>query len=163
MRKIKVNLFDPSSIDNAVNLLRDYARKVRRAESRIEKELAILGAEVVDIQYSIIPYQDYEVNYYRTSEGYVIEAVGDSVVFLEFGTGQDTDSAYGSSEGFTFVEPGMWSQTWGKGQYKPGIHERWRHEGKVYTGTESVKGFYFAKREMRDQAVKIIRKVLKEL
>ena len=158
--KLNVNVFDTKSIESAVSELKHYSKRLRKAEDIICEELIKIGAEVIDVQYSMTG-EEYDLMYQKTEDGYVLMALGDNVMFLEFGTGVMTASDYGESLGLTIVEPGMWSQTEGRGFFRPG-HEYWYWHRHKYTGTIATKGFLFATQEMKEQAERIVKRVIKK-
>lgn len=159
--KIQINISDPDSIDKAIQKIKDYRESFKAKVNEIVSRLTELGAQVVDYQYSGLLDQEYEVTCIVKGNHSMIIAEGDSVMFLEFGTGVDTDSEYGESEGFTIVEKGMWSQTWGKGQFVPNEHEHWYYRDVKYEGTKPTYGFMFASKEIKEQGVEIAKKVFR--
>lgn len=137
------------SINNAIRQVQAYNTK-KMLESACNK-IGEMGKEIVEGYFSIC-----KVSGTPTEDGYVIIAEGPQVMFIEFGTGQFTESEYGRSLGLTIVEPGMWSQTEGQGQYTP-EHPYWIWGGRVVKGTKGSKGFYFASKQMREMAANIVR------
>lgn len=166
MKKIKININDPTSIDNAITTLRTYSKNLKQATKQIAEELANLGAQVVDGAYSMgdsLDAVEYDVYTKRMPGGYVIVAEGNSVMFLEFGTGIMTEDYEKSGVGLPPIVPGSYSQTEGMKHFIPGEHEYWFYERRKYTGTPATKGFYFANKQMQEQAEKIVRKALRKL
>lgn len=162
--KIKVNLLDPESIKSALDQLNTYKRSLNAKASEIARRLSDIGRRVVDYQYSTTSESDlYEVYCIVNGNSSMIIAEGDGVMFLEFGAGvATTDYTYETeSEGLPPIFPGSYSQTEGRGFFRPG-HEYWYFEHHKYTAVEPCLGFYFAKREMIDQAAEIAIKVFKK-
>lgn len=92
--KIHVNLFDPSSIDNAIEQIDEFKRKLDRDMKYIVTEMAVRGVEIVRAEYAEAQYpgvKDYRVRYtYELSEdGHSAKVIaeGQSVLYLEFGAG----------------------------------------------------------------------------
>ena len=146
--KIQMQLSVPS-INNAIRQLQAYNTK--KMLDNACRKLGEIGTEIVSGYFSICKVYGKQVD-----DGYVIIAEGPQVMFIEFGTGQFTDSEYGRSLGLTIVEPGMWSQTEGQGQYTP-EHPYWTWGGKVIKGTPARRGFYFASKQLREMAASIVR------
>lgn len=161
---INVDLFNTKSIDEAIKRLDDYNKKFVKACDKIEEELARLGAMIVDNNYQMIADSGtYVVDWVQTKDGWMAIAQGDTVVFLEFGTGILTqDYPHPKSEGLPRIAPGEWSQTEGSGQYIVGVHEYWHYRGKKYTGSVATHGFYFAKKELKERGVQIALGIFKE-
>lgn len=159
---INVDLFNTKSIDNAVKELDRYNKNFQIACDKITEELARLGAMIVNNYYQGSEHQ-YVVNWVKVKDGWMTIAEGDNVIFIEFGTGQDTkDYPHPKAEGLPPIRPGEWSQTEGSGQYVVGVHEYWRYRGKVYTGSAPTHGFYFAKQELKERGVQIALGIFKE-
>ncbi len=160
--KIKFNLFDTKSVDNAIEQLNQYKRTLNDKVSEIVEKLAVLGKEVVDAQYSQGS-DDYEVSCIVNGNSSMIIAEGDGVMFLEFGAGvYTTDYTYETeSEGLPEISPGSYSQTEGRGFFRLG-HEYWYFERHKYVGIQPCIGFYFAKREIMDEAVDIAKRVFRK-
>ena len=162
--KIKINPYDPNSVQNAIDKVNNYKNGLKGKIQTIIEKLSVLGVKIVDAQYSTGSENDlYEVYCIVNGNESMIIAEGDGVMFLEFGAGMwTTDYTYETeSEGLPSIEPGSYSQTEGRGFYRPG-HEFWYFEHHKYRAIEPTLGFYFAKREIMDQAVEIAKRVFKK-
>ena len=94
MRNIKVNVFDPKSVENAIKQLNAYRKEVETKTSELAQQLTFLGADIARIK--IV-----ELGAYYSGEllsgvgGYFspmlnagfITVTSDHVAFVEFGTG----------------------------------------------------------------------------
>ena len=164
MLKIKVNVFDPDSIQNAIDQLNLYKKTLQPKMNEIIEKLAVIGKQIVDYQYSGGTETDfYEVYCITNGNNAMIIAEGDGVMFLEFGAGVYTSdyTAELATEGLPPIFPGSYSQTEGRGFFRPG-HEYWFYQHKKYVGAYPTRGFYMASVEMKEQAVEIAKKVFKK-
>jgi hypothetical protein len=94
VRNIKVNVFDPKSVENAIKQLNAYRKEVETKTSELAQQLTFLGADIARIK--IV-----ELGAYHSGEllsgvgGYFspmlnagfITVTSDHVAFVEFGTG----------------------------------------------------------------------------
>lgn len=166
MKTIKVNLFNENSIDKAIAELQKYSKSTKRKAEKIADELTKIGAKIVDDRYSMAheDNESYAVTYYTYKDkGFpscAIVARGENVMFLEFGTGIYTDdfSDEFEHEPLPPIFGGSWSQSEGKGHFRPD-HQYWYYNGIKYQGTLPMMGFYFATKEMKNQAESIVRSV----
>ena len=165
MSRIKVNVLDIESVNAAINQIKLYRSSLDKKVEEILKELSVLGAEVVEYQYYSSHEDYYEVSCEVNGNSAMIVAEGENVVFLEFGTGvytEDyTDEEDISPKGLPPIFPGSWSNTEGMGQFTPD-HQYWYHKHVMYQGTLPTRGFYFASKEIKNQAVDIAKKVFKK-
>lgn len=144
------------SINQAMTKLYKFGAKERLEKAA--KRIAEIGGETIEAIYK----DKVHVEVNQTEDGYVIMAVGKKIMFLEFGTGIYTDTEYGNDVGLSSVVlPGMWSQTEGKGQFIPGVHEWWIFGSTKIEGTRPMRGFQFATEEMLQRAVEIVREEFK--
>ena len=109
-KTIQIELSD-SSIKNAVKELRQYSAWVQSKEAELRSRLAMLGATVASIRFSRAIYNgsnDVSVRVDDTGSVAVIYAEGESVAFIEFGSGKK--HGYGHPEASKFgFGPGTWS------------------------------------------------------
>ena len=81
-----------------------------------------------------------------TAEGYRIVAEGESVLFIEFGTGDKAGEMAANYDAVPAeVAPGTWSATHAQMYYKYGF---WVFAGKIYHYTEPHPAFYYAYQRM---------------
>ena len=165
MSKIKVNLFDIESINNAINQIKLYQISLDKKIEEVLSRLSTLGVEVIEYQYGLSHEDYYEVDCIVNGNSSMIIAEGENVMFLEFGTGIYTDDyteeGEVESQGLPVIFPGSWSNTEGMGQFRPD-HQYWYHKHVMYQGTLPTRGFYFASKEIKAQAVDIAKKVFKK-
>ena len=160
--KIKINVLDRDSIDNAISRIKAYSKTLQDKANEIASQLVIMGAQVVDYAYGGND-EDYEITCITEGNRSMIIAEGAEVLFLEFGTGVYTeDHTYDmETEGLPPIFAGSYSQTEGMGHFRVG-HEYWYYDRKKYVGSIPMRGFYMASKEMREQAVQIAIKVFKK-
>lgn len=161
--KIKCNPLNNKSLNSAIKELEKYQKKIGKFEKQFCLALAEVGRERAQSLYdeAWAKTQDYPVTVTveETENGAKIVANGESVCFLEFGSG---DTASGAEvDGFTFV-PGSWSSSeLGFKQYS--TWGFWVHNGEKYTAIEPVNAMTYAIGEMETRAREIAERVLGEL
>ena len=102
---------DPKSIDRAIKRMQAYQNRLERKCRNIAEECAKLGALSATIDFSRVPYvgdKDLTVNVRREGEKYVITAAGETVMFLEFGSGAAYGDGHPDAAKYGFG-PGTWS------------------------------------------------------
>lgn len=159
--KIKINVLDIDSIDNAIAQLNAYSKSLQDKAEEIAKRLAVIGMQIVDYQYNL-SHEEYEVSCITNGNSSMIIAEGSNVLFLEFGTGVYTEdnTEEMEAEGLPPIFAGSYSQSEGMGHFRPD-HQFWYYEGKKYAGTMPMQGFYFASKEIKERAVEEAKKVFK--
>ena len=164
--KIKINPYSRESVDNAITQIKTYRDTIEPKVKEILSQLTALGGQIVEYQYySPNAEYDTEVSCIVNGNSSMIIAEGENVMFLEFGTGIYTDDyteeGEVESQGLPVIFPGSWSNTEGMGQFRPD-HQYWYHKHVMYQGTLPTRGFYFASKEIKAQAVDIAKKVFKK-
>lgn len=160
--KIRVNVLDPESIDNAIAQVKAYQKSLQGKIENILTELTAMGKEIVETQYSIVPeHEDFDVYCEVSGNSAMIIAEGENVMFLEFGTGVETTdtTAEMETEGLPPIYAGSWSETEGSGVFAR--HGFWHYKGVLYEGTMTTMGFYFASKEIKERAVEVAKKVFR--
>lgn len=163
--KIRVNLLSEDSVSEALKQIRDYKKEVQRRANEVVSQLAQMGTQIVDTQFSIVAEQDPpEVYCLVNGNSAMIIAEGDNVVFLEFGTGVDvtdkTKELGMETEGLPPIYSGSWSETEGRGVFSRFGY--WHYKGQLYTGTMATQGFYFASKEIRERAVEEAKRIFRK-
>lgn len=88
--KIVINPFDKKSIENAERIVRQYKKDFEVKEAEFVRRLAEIGVSVASAGFSTADYDgvnDVVVSMERTKTGYTVIASGETVGFIEFGTG----------------------------------------------------------------------------
>lgn len=162
-KKIAVSLSN-DSIKGAVKELRRYARWVTKKEAELRTRLAAIGATAASIQFSRAIYNgsnDVTVRVDNTGSVAVIYAEGESVAFIEFGSGAKYGYGHPQAGEFGFG-PGTYSDgPDGKGHwdnpkgwyYAPGQHSY---------GNPPAMAMYKAVQEITEQVTKIAKEVFSE-
>ncbi len=126
--KIKVDLFDPASVDKAISDLEEYAMLMEAACSVVVSELADLGAQTAQQVFDSaqVAQDTRDIAVVAQKKGLKsaeVVAMGQGVGFIEFGAG------VGMGQGPTLERP----PGWGLGEYGQGkgANPPW-----VYKGSE---------------------------
>lgn len=88
--RIKVNPFDKKSITAAIKQLRQYEKEFQQKEAEFVRRLAEIGVSVARAGFSTADYDgvnDVVVTLEHTATGTAVVASGETVGFIEFGTG----------------------------------------------------------------------------
>lgn len=115
--KIVINPFDKKSIDAALKTVQQYKRDFEAKEQEFVRRLAEIGVRVAQTGFSTADYDgvnDVLVRLEKTASGYVVVASGESVGFIEFGTGVKYPEWDNTGMGYTPPAHG----TYGKGRGK---------------------------------------------
>ena len=162
-RTIHVDVFDPASVNAAVNELREYAVWIRRKANELAQRLADIGVVNVSLGYARAIYtgeNDITVTVEEQGEGrYAIIASGNALLFIEFGAG--VTYGYGHPDpvvGETVMGPGTYP--YGKGHwddpdgwYLPGYEH-------IHTyGNPPSMTMYLTAKELRDRLQDIAQEV----
>ena len=159
-KTIQVEL-DNKSIDKAIRELRQYSAWVQKKEDELRSRLAMLGATVASIRFSRAIYNgsnDVSVRVDDTGSVAVIYAEGESVAFIEFGSGKKY--GYGHPQaGELGFGPGTWSDSdQGKGHWdEPGGW--WYGSGQHSYGNPPAMAMYTAVKEITENVTKIAKEV----
>ena len=110
-KTIRINGISEATIEAAAKELRRYAEWIERKESELRSRLASLGATVASIQFSRAIYNgvnDVSVRVDDTGSVAVIYAEGESVAFIEFGSGEKYGYGHPNAAEHGYG-PGTWS------------------------------------------------------
>lgn len=162
-KTIKVEL-STESINEAIKELRRYKRWVSEKERELRTRLAAIGATVASIQFARAIYNgtnDVTVRVDSTKSVAVIYAKGQSVVFIEFGSG--AKYGYGHPQAGEFgYGPGTYSDgPEGKGHWDN--EKGWYYgSGQHSFGNPPAMAMYKAAQEMTEQLTRIAKEVFSE-
>ena len=160
-RTITIDVFDPASIDRAVNDIREYSRWVQRKTAELARRLADMGAVNVSLGFSRAVYtgnNDVSVTVEQLGENrYSIVANGEAVAFIEFGAGV--------TYGYGHPQPSLEGAAMGPGTY-PSDKGHWNDpKGWYIPGGEHTYGnppnmpMYSTASELKRDLVRIAREV----
>lgn len=160
---IKVDVFNPKSIQAAIDAVNAKGKWIDEKCEELSKRLAEIG-----MREAIVSYEgsfaegnaDVAVRTYKKRKGYVIEAYGEDVFFVEFGTGIAAGNGYDTGEITppVSIDPGSYSQTLGSKQFTP-EHPYWWYAGRRYTGTRPYMGMYHASKAIKQNLEKVAQEV----
>lgn len=149
------------SIKSAIKELRRYKQWVQAKEAELRLRLATIGATVASIQFSRAIYNgsnDVTVRVDDTGSVAVIYAEGESVAFIEFGSGAKHGYGHPKAGEFGFG-PGTWSDG-------PDGKGHWDNEKGWYFGTGQhsygnppAMAMYSAVQEITEQVTQIAMEV----
>lgn len=162
LKEITVDPYSPMSIDFAIAEVRRHEKWVKEKSMELCKRLAEIGANVASIHFSsgfLDENDDVTVTVRPINNGYSVVANGQSVCFLEFGTGVAAGNGYDTSEIHPPVpiEPGSWSGTKGTGEFAK--YGSWHYNKRKYTMTTPRMGMYHASVETKRVMEKIAQEV----
>jgi hypothetical protein len=162
--KIVINPFDPKSIDTALKQVQQYKKDFKAKEQEFVRRLAEVGVRVAQAGFSTADYDgvnDVVVSMEKTANGYTVVASGETVGFIEFGTGVKYPEWDNTGMDYTPPKHG----TYGKGQGK-NPHGWWFRQndgGRAYHtyGNQPAEAMLTARNEMIERAIQIAREVWK--
>lgn len=168
--KITIDPFDKSSIDNAIKQIKKYKNDFLAKEEEFVRRLKELGVSVATTGFSTASYDgtnDVLVTETQNGNRAVVIAYGETVGFIEFGTGV-FNPEYNSS-GLEYTPPAH--GTYGKGRGKqrawgyygdPGTNGVVQKSGVVITkGNPPAEAMLAARNKMIEQVAQIAREVFK--
>lgn len=166
MRKISFGL-DSRSIEDAVKQIREIEAEWDRKFDTLIERLAAIGATSVSLGFRRAIYSgknDAKVSVEKRANGYSILANGESVLFIEFGSGDRY--GYGHPQNAEFgMGPGTWSDSPdGKGHWDD--PRGWwipKEKGGGHTyGNPPAMVMYRAARELEQEIQKIAEEVFRD-
>ena len=159
-KTIQVELSN-DSLKNAVKELRRYSAWVQNKEDELRMRLAMLGATVASIKFSRAIYNgsnDVSVRVDDTGSVAVIYAEGESVAFIEFGSGKKYGYGHPQATELGFG-PGTWSDgPDGKGHWDDD-RGWWYGSGQHSYGNPPAMAMYSAVKEITENVTKIAKEV----
>ena len=160
-KTIRINGISEAAIQAAAQELRRYAQWVEQKEAELRVRLASLGATVASIQFARAVYNgtnDVKVRVDDTGSVAVIYAEGESVAFIEFGSGERYGSGHPLAGQFG-VGPGTWSDgPDGKGHWD-NPKGWWYGHGQHSYGNPPAMAMYNAVQTMTEDLTQIAREV----
>lgn len=151
------------SITKAIKELRKYNTWIQEKEYELRTRLAMMGATVASIQFSRAIYNgsnDISVRVDDTGSVAVIYAEGESVCFIEFGSG--IKYGYGHPQA---AELGFGPGTWSDGDGGKGHWDNpkgwWYGSGQHSYGNPPAMAMYSAVKEITENVTKIAKEVFR--
>lgn len=162
--KIVINPLDPKSIDNALKQVRQYQKTFHQKVEELCRVLAETGYDVAAARFSGAQYDgnnDVTVRIEKSETGYRLIAEGESVAFIEFGTGIKMNPGGNSSYPGDRPEGIAGIGEYGKGHGATG--HRWYYDnGKYSYGNPPAMGMYRAEQEMLKEVMNIARRIFND-
>ena len=160
-KTIRLNLFDPASVQAAIREIEAYKKWVVEKANELAERLADMGAVNVSLGFSRAVYtgdKDVDVTVEQLSDNkYAIVASGETVLFLEFGSG--------ITYGYGHPNPSVDGQPMGPGTY-PSDKGHWKDpKGWWIPGSEHTYGnppsmtMYQTGKDLRENLEQIAREV----
>lgn len=118
--KIVINPFDEKSIAQAVEMVKQYKRDFEKKEELFCWRLAEIGVRVARGIFFAAEYdgtKQVDVTLMKTDKGYSVVAYGETVGFLEFGTGVRNREWSGKDATYTPPPHGSYGKGHGKQPY----------------------------------------------
>lgn len=159
-KTIQVELSN-KSINSTIKELRQYSAWIQDKEKELRSRLAMLGATVASIKFSRAIYNgsnDVSVRVDDTGSVAVIYAEGESVAFIEFGSGKKYGYGHPQAGEFGFG-PGTWSDgPDGKGHWDDD-RGWWYGSGQHSYGNPPAAAMYSAVKEITENVTRIAKEV----
>lgn len=160
--KIVLNPLDPKSVSNALKLVQQYKKDFLEKEQEFVMRLAEIGVRVAGEVYSVAdPDGEHQLSVHmeKTSNGYAVKAEGETIGFLEFGTG--VKNREWDNTGMDYTPPAH--GTYGKGHGKQPWGWWFKSEEYGVTmhtyGNPPAEGMLSARNKMIEQVTQIAREV----
>lgn len=136
------------------NGLKEYDKWLKKKSDELCKRLAEMGAQKAEINFAAAYYdgdEDHTISVEQRGDGYVVRASGETVLFVEFGTGL---IGYGHPE-----EHGMGPGTYpGKGHWNDPNGWYYAH-GKKSHGNPPNMPMYTTVKELEQELARVVREV----
>lgn len=159
---IVIDPFDTKSIDTAYKMIKQYKKDFLAKEREFIRRLAEIGVSVASAGFTTADYDgvnDVVVSMEKTATGYSVVASGETVGFIEFGTG--IRNPEWDNSGMEYTPPAH--GTYGKGQ-GANPHGWWFKQNnggraKHTYGNVPAEAMRTARDEMVEQVTRIAREV----
>ena len=162
--RIVIDPFDPKSVDAALKQLTQYEKDFKAKETEFVRRLKEIGVSVAKSVYGSAKYDgvnDVQIAETQRGGNAMIIAYGETVGFIEFGTGVRFREYNSSRSDFTPPPHGSYGKGHGKWPYgwwyKPADGGKAVHT----TGNEPAEAMLKARDAMVEQIVQIAREVWK--
>lgn len=161
MRTITLEL-STASCAKALKELQSYQREIKPKLDEVCKRLAEVGEEEVrgiinGATRSLPGNKHAKASVVPMENGYKIVMEGESIYFIEFGTGIFAGDYPGDTSNVTVgIMPGDWSDTHAR---KFSDYGYWFYEGQILEGTPAYMPMYYAGRKMREEMPRIVKEV----
>lgn len=162
MKRITINVFTGEGIDEALKAIEEQKQRINSKVKELCERCASLGATVASLRFARATYtgnKDVNVHVEEIPNGYVVKADGESVLFIEFGSGikfsgsvHPESSEFGMGAGTYPKGKGHWNDP--KGWYLP------KEKGGGHTyGNPPTMAMYEARKEIELRLKEIVQEV----
>lgn len=153
---------DAKDIERAIKDLKAYKKKFLEKEKQLIQALAEIGVREASVRFTTAMYDgtnDVSVRLNKAKNGYVIEAKGKAVAFIEFGAGvyHNTGEPYPNPRPEGIVGIGEYGK--GKGKRKAWGYVDEDGEVVITRGNPAAMPMWYASEEMKNSVLKIAREV----
>lgn len=162
--KIVIDPFDKKSISEAIKQLKQYQREFKAKEDEFIRRVAELGVSVASTGFALADYDgvnDVQVTMMQSGTSAVITAFGETVGFIEFGTGVKHPEWDNSGMSYTPPKHGTYGKGFGKNPHGWFFKQ---HEGvgAIHTyGNPPAEAMRTARDTMVERVIQIAREVWK--
>lgn len=162
MKKISFNPFDPKSVSRAIKDLNEYKKWIEKKSKSLSEKLAEIGLATASLHFETAIYDgdnDVVVTAEPTKNGWKIVAEGQSVCFIEFGSGVVGEGHPEASKYRMGV--GTWSESEnGKGHWNDPNGWYYAHGQKSF-GNPPAMAMWEAQKEMKRRIENVAKEVFK--
>lgn len=160
--KIVINPFDAKSVSAAIKQLKQYEKDFKQKEAEFTRRLAEIGVSVARSGFATAEYDgvnDVVVSVEQTANGMAVVASGETVGFIEFGTG--VRNPEWDNTGMEYTPPKHGTYGKGRGKSPHGWYFK-QHEGGAARhtyGNVPAEAMRTARDEMISRVTQIAREV----
>ena len=158
--KIVIDPFDKKSISEAIKKLNDYKRDFETKQNEFVKRLAEIGVSVASSGFALADYdgvKDVQVTMTQSGESAVVTAFGETVGFIEFGTGVKFPEWDASGMEYTPPKHGTYGK--GKGKNPHGWYFKQGASVRHTYGNQPAEAMRTARDVMVERVIQIAREV----
>ena len=161
--KIVIDPFDPKSVATALEQVQQYKKDFLAKEQEFVRRLAEIGVRVAQAGFSTADYDganDVVVSMVQTGNGYSVVASGETVGFIEFGTGIKYPEWDNTGMDYTPPKHGTYGKGHGADLDKQGNPKGWWFASGRHTyGNLPAEAMRTARDEMVENVTRIAREV----
>lgn len=158
--KIVIDPFDKQSISEAIKKLNDYKQDFETKRIEFVKRLAEIGVSVASTGFALADYDgvnDVQVTMTQSGESAVVTAFGETVGFIEFGTGVKFPEWDASGMEYTPPKHGTYGK--GKGKNPHGWYFKQGESVRHTYGNQPAEAMRTARDVMVERVIQIAREV----
>jgi hypothetical protein len=165
--KIVINPYDSKSIAQAEKLVQQYKKDFEQKVAEFVRRLAEIGVSVASAGFSMADYDgvnDVAVSMEKTETGYRVIASGETVGFIEFGTGKnypEWDRSYDAGFEISYEPPkhGTFGKLQGKNDWGWWFQNHAGVPAQHTYGNQPAEAMLSARNQIIEQVTRIAREV----